>query len=258
MPSCTTIARGLMHALFAVLALRLAAPAAAAEPPAGVAALPVGARVLFQGDSITDGNRGRSSDPNHILGHGYQFLVAAQLGSAWPERKLVFINRGVSGNRVADLAQRWQQDALDLKPDVLSILVGVNDVTHAQDGSAPGTAATYEAAYDALLARTVAALPAVRLVLGEPFLLPVGRFAEQFPARAAEMAAYQEAVARLAIKYHAPLVRYQRLFTAACARAPADYWIWDGVHPTYNGHGLMAVEWLRTWDAQAGAAAPAP
>ena len=252
MPDSKALVRTLAFALLAfVLA---AAPAASAEPPPGVQALPVGARILFQGDSITDGNRGRSPDPNHILGHGYQFLLAAQLGAAWPERKLVFLNRGVSGNRVADLAQRWQQDALDLKPDVVSILVGVNDFTHAQDGSVPGTAGSYEAAYDALLARTVAALPAVRFVLGEPFLLPVGRFAGNFPAHAAALAPYQEAVVRLARKYHAPLVRYQQLFTTACAQAPADYWIWDGVHPTYNGHGLMAVEWLRTWDA--GAAAP--
>ncbi len=242
-----TCARPLMFALLTVAL----ATAPAAEPPPGIQALPVGTRILFQGDSITDGNRGRSPDPNHILGHGYQFLIAAQLGAAWPERKLVFLNRGVSGNRVADLAQRWQQDALDLKPDVLSILIGVNDFSHAGNGTAAHAVETYEADYDALLARTVAALPAVRLVLGEPFLLSVGRFAEGFPTHATAMAAYQDAVARLARKYHAPLVRYQGLFTAACARAPADYWIWDGVHPTYNGHGLMAVEWLRTWDAAA-------
>ncbi len=83
--------------------------------------------ILFQGDSITDGNRGRSPDPNHILGHGYVFIIAAKYGAAFPERNLNFMNRGVSGNTVADLAQRWQQDTLDFKPDLLSILIGVND-----------------------------------------------------------------------------------------------------------------------------------
>ena len=82
---------------------------------------------MFQGDSITDGNRGRSADPNHILGHGYVFIIAAKYGAAFPEAKLDFMNRGVSGNTVLDLEKRWQKDALDLKPDLLSILIGVND-----------------------------------------------------------------------------------------------------------------------------------
>lgn len=203
------------------------------------------ARILFQGDSITDGNRGRSTDPNHILGHGYQFIIAARAGAAFPERKLVFMNRGVSGNRVPDLAGRWAKDALELKPDVLSILVGINDFSHAANGKDPATAESYEQAYDALLASTIAALPKVRLVLGEPFLLPVGRFSEGFATHADALAKYQAAVARLGQKYHAPVVHYQALFDAACKRAPADYWIWDGVHPTYPGHALMADEWLR-------------
>ena len=96
----------------------------AAEP---IAAFTPGARILFQGDSITDGNRGRSADPNHILGHGYVFIIAAKYGAAFPDLKLDFLNRGVSGNTVLDLEKRWQKDTLDLKPDVLSILIGVND-----------------------------------------------------------------------------------------------------------------------------------
>ena len=87
----------------------------AAEP---MAAFTPGARILFQGDSITDGNRGRSADPNHILGHGYVFIIAAKYGAAFPDLKLDFLNRGVSGNTVLDLEKRWQKDALDLKPDL--------------------------------------------------------------------------------------------------------------------------------------------
>jgi lysophospholipase L1-like esterase len=89
-----------------------------------------GARILFQGDSITDGNRGRNSDPNHILGHGYQFIIAAKYGDDLANRNLTFINRGLSGNKVSDLARRWQTDTIDLKPDLLSILVGVNDLNY--------------------------------------------------------------------------------------------------------------------------------
>lgn len=198
-----------------------------------------GARILFQGDSITDGNRGRNSDPNHILGHGYQFILAAKYGAMLADRQLVFINRGVSGNRVSNLAARWQKDALDLRPDVLSILIGVNDLNSGV------SAAEYERQYDALLAETVKALPAVKLVLGEPFGLPVGPKKANWEKYRTDLAERQAIVGRLAAKYHAVVVHYQKAFDEAAQHAPAEYWIWDGVHPTYSGHQLMADEWER-------------
>ena len=80
-----------------------------------------GATLLFQGDSITDMKWGRNqSDRNHYLGHSYVYLIAARLNTDMPESKLNFLNRGVSGNTVADLKARWQKDALGLKPDVLT------------------------------------------------------------------------------------------------------------------------------------------
>src|ERR1700722_19445810 len=114
----------IIRLVFLVPLLSSPAVSQAAEP---IAAFTPGACILFQGDSITDGNRGRSADPNHILGHGYVFIIAAKFGAAFPEEKLEFFNRGVSGNTVLDLEKRWQKDTLDLKPDVLSILIGVND-----------------------------------------------------------------------------------------------------------------------------------
>ena len=116
------------------------------------------ARVLFQGDSITDGNRGRNEDPNHILGHGYCFIIAAQYGARFPERRLTFLNRGVSGNKVTDLAARWQKDTLDLKPDVLSILIGIND-----SGRVP--LEDYEQVYDRLLEDAKATNPNIHFIL---------------------------------------------------------------------------------------------
>src|SRR5580693_2752855 len=110
-----------------ILTVLLLAPLAAVRAAEPIAAFTPGARILFQGDSITDGNRGRSLDPNHILGHGYAFIIAAKFGAAFPEANLEFFNRGVSGNTVLDLEKRWQKDTLDLRPDVLSILIGVND-----------------------------------------------------------------------------------------------------------------------------------
>jgi lysophospholipase L1-like esterase len=199
-----------------------------------------GARILFQGDSITDGNRGRNADPNHILGHGYQALIASRFGADLTGRNLVFMNRGVSGNTVSALAKRWQTDTIDLKPDLLSILIGVNDLSFGV------SAEQYEQQYDQLLAYTVKALPNVRLVLCEPFGLPVGQKKGDWENYRAEIAARDDIVNRLGEKYHAPVVRFQKMFESATNRAAAEYWIWDGVHPTYAGHQLMADEWVRT------------
>ena len=233
--------------LGALMALVLLHAAPAAEPLEGLlAALPPNPVVLFQGDSITDGNRGRNQDPNHILGHGYQFIIAAGVAAREPERRAQFLNRGVSGNVIGDLAKRWQDDVIALKPDLLSVLVGINDFTHHADGRDTSTAADYERAYDALLTATREALPGIRFVLGEPFILPSGKREADYGTLLAGLRPYQDAVARLATKHRAPLVRYQRLFDTACTRAPAAYWVWDGVHPTYAGHGLMATEWLAT------------
>ena len=222
----------------AIISLLLAPPASlrAVDP---IPAFQPGARILFQGDSITDGNRGRSADPNHILGHGYAFIIAARHGAAFPAAKLEFMNRGVSGNTVLDLEKRWQGDTLDLKPDVLSILIGVNDAGR----NVPLD--EYERVYDKLLADTRAANPGIRIVLCEPFMLPAGAKADEQAARRENVAQRRAIVAKLAEKHHAALVHFQRVFDEACKRAPADHWIWDGVHPTYSGHQLMADEWER-------------
>lgn len=220
-------------------AVAISVTALADNPAREMAVFKTDARILFQGDSITDGNRGRNADPNHIMGHGYAFIIAAKYGSQYPERKLTFLNRGVSGNTVADLAKRWEKDTAALMPDVLSILVGINDMNKGVSVEA------YEEAYDKLLAETVAALPNVRLVLCEPFALPVGRFKEAWEQRKAELAKRQASVEKLAAKYKASVVHFQKVFDDACKRGPAEYWIWDGVHPTYSGHQLMADEWAR-------------
>jgi lysophospholipase L1-like esterase len=198
--------------------------------------------ILFQGDSITDGGRQRTGqDYNHIMGQCYAYIIAAQVGAEHPERNLNFINRGVGGNTLTDLAARWQTDTLDLKPDILSILVGINDTLWSKQ-----TVEQFEQNYDHLLAETVAALPHTKIVLGEPFLLPVGNFKAGYAAKLAEVEKRQVAVARLAAKYHLPLVRYQAALDAACRKTPPDHWSWDGVHPTYAGHYLMVQEWLKT------------
>jgi lysophospholipase L1-like esterase len=225
-----------MNKLLTVLLLALVVDARALEP---IAAFSPESRILFQGDSITDGNRGRSLDPNHILGHGYAFIIAARHGAAFPERKLDFFNRGVSGNTVLDLDKRWSKDTLTLKPDLLSVMIGVND-----NGKGVSLEA-YEAAYDKILAEARAQNPKLKLVLMEPFVRHPGKPVPE------SIAARQAIVAKLAQKHGAALVRLQKIFDDAAAKTADDYWVWDSVHPTYRGHQLMADEWERvvreTW-----------
>ncbi len=200
--------------------------------------------VEFQGDSITDGGRWRTGqDFNHIMGQDYGYILAGELGAAFPNRDLTFVNRGISGDRVLDLAARWQQDTLALRPNVLSVLVGINDTL--ATGDRAESVEQFEATYDKLLAQTIAELPGVKIVLGEPFLLPVGKHRTNYEAELAEVRKRQQVVAGLAAKYRLAEVHYQALMDSATLHAPPDHWSWDGVHPTYAGHWLMAQEWLR-------------
>jgi lysophospholipase L1-like esterase len=202
--------------------------------------------ILFQGDSITDAGRNRSvTDPNQAggLGSGYPLLIASSLLGAHPERELHCFNRGVSGNTVPDLANRWASDTVALKPDLLSILIGVNDYWHTLDGSYHGTVQDYERDYGALLERTKAALPEVRLVVLEPFVLRTGVVTDAwFP----EFDRRREAAKRVADRAGATFIALHGLFERLSRQAPPSYWAADGVHPTVAGHGAIAQLWLET------------
>jgi lysophospholipase L1-like esterase len=201
--------------------------------------------VLFQGDSITDMGRKREvSEPNNEagLGSGYPWFAASQMLVDSPEAGLKIFNRGVSGNKVYQLAERWQADCLDLKPNVLSILIGVNDYWHKHKHNYDGTLEKYEGDYRALIKRTKDALPEVRLILCEPFTLKVGAVDDTwFP----EFDGYREAAKRVAHDVGAVFVPYQTMFDAAVKVAPAATWAADGVHPTPSGAALMAHWWLK-------------
>jgi lysophospholipase L1-like esterase len=209
------------------------------------------ARILFQGDSITDGGRGRNNDPNHVLGHSYAFLIAAKYGAALPVRQLTFFNRGISGNKVPDLINRWQKDAIELKPTVVSILIGVNDIWHPLNDGKEVSVEKYEAGYDQLLTETRAALPEAKIILLEPFITPGRATSPKWEVWQEHLKKFQAVVAKLGVKHNAPVVKLQAAFDAACQKAPAEYWVWDGVHPTYAGNQLIADEWVRvataTW-----------
>lgn len=203
-----------------------------------------GLTFLFQGDSITDGNRTRDNDWNHIMGHGYAYLIASRLWYNYPEKDLMFYNRGISGNRVRDLDARWQTDALDLKPDVLSILIGVNDVIAIIKGWDPDSIEKFEQSYRNILDRTKKELPNTQLVLCEPFILPLGWVNEKTEVWNSEIPKRQKLVKQLATEYQAIFIPLQQPFNEACKKAPVNYWIWDGVHPMPAGHELIAQCWI--------------
>jgi len=190
---------------------------------------PTGSRILFQGDSITDGRTDRSI----LFGQSYAYIIAAKYGALYPERKVTFINHGISGNKVSDLVARWQKDTLDVHPDLLSIFIGVNDGNKTQE---------LEQTYDKLLAETIAALPHTQLVLCEMIARP---FSD--PAGTTVWTARTKLVARLGEKYRLPVAHFQQAMNQAYRRyGETAYWIWDGVHPTAFGQKILADEWIRT------------
>ncbi|WP_334075295.1 SGNH/GDSL hydrolase family protein [Paenibacillus sp. A14] len=200
--------------------------------------------ILFQGDSITDGNRDRGSDLNHILGHSYAYMLAGELGQIHAERNPLFINRGISGNRVSDLYARWNEDAISLKPDVISILIGVNDAWRIVSGEPSGATDRFERAYLHLLTETREVMPEVKLVLCEPFILKTGATAALWEQWTELISGYRKTLRKLAERFGAVYVPLQDAFDAAEQRREAAYWLWDGVHPTVAGHHLIALRWL--------------
>jgi lysophospholipase L1-like esterase len=204
-----------------------------------------GQTILFQGDSITDAGRDKgdsAANSQPALGSGYAWLAAAQLIVDHPDDQLKIYNRGISGNKVYQLAERWQADCLDLKPDVLSVLIGVNDYWHKLKHGYTGTLETYESDFRALLQRTKDVLPDVKLIVCEPFVLKAG---EVDDAWIAEFAGYRAAAKRVAELAGARFVPFQAMFDLAVKIVPPARWAGDGVHPSNDGAALMAHGWLR-------------
>jgi lysophospholipase L1-like esterase len=201
--------------------------------------------VLFQGDSITDAGRNKDVlDPNNAaaFGDGYALMIASQLLGVHAGLKLQCYNRGISGHKVPDLDARWQTDTIDLKPTVLSILIGVNDMWHKLGGKYDGTVEDYEEGFAALLAKTIPALPGVKLIICEPFVLRYGAVTEEWFPEFDERRAAARRVADLA---GATWVPFQSMFDDVVSdETPPEYWAGDGVHPTMAGHALMAKTWI--------------
>jgi len=201
-------------------------------------------RILFQGDSITDAGRNREDAGN--LGYGYVVMVAGNLMERYAGQSISVCNRGISGNRVVDLYARWKIDAINLKPDIISILIGVNDTWHEFACQNGVEVERYEMVYRQLLDYTLKNLPAVQLVLCEPFVVPCGVVTSEWIK---EIDQRRQVVRTLAKEYKTLFVPFQELFNDCLKKAPAEYWCADGVHPTSAGHHAMAQAWIKAVEA---------
>ena len=237
-------------ALGGLAALSIPEIVSAAMPPAAKKKIKLrqGDVILFQGDSITDSGRNKQNPaPNNgsALGNGYPFLTASFLLNNYANLNLTLHNRGISGNKVFQLAERWETDCLELKPNVMSIMIGVNDFWHTQNGSYNGTPETYEKDYMALLERTRNALPNLQLICIEPYAVKAAGGAVNdnwYPV----FNEYREAAARVAKAYADVFIPLQSIFDKVQPLASAKHWTGDGVHPSLAGASLISEAWLAT------------
>jgi lysophospholipase L1-like esterase len=225
---------------------QIVSSALAAAPKGKRVTIEKGDTILFQGDSITDSGRGSRNAlmPNNAgaLGNGYALMATGELLLQHPDKDLKFFNKGVSGNKVFQMADRWDNDTLAIKPNVLSIHIGVNDFWHTLTNGYTGTIETYIADYKKLLERTKQALPDVKLIICEPYaVLGVKAVDDKwYPT----FNLFRKAAKDMADQYNAPFVPFQAVYDKAITQAHPAYWTPDGVHPSVAGAALMARTWL--------------
>ncbi|MGI6279390.1 MAG: SGNH/GDSL hydrolase family protein [Acutalibacteraceae bacterium] len=209
--------------------------------------------IVFQGDSITDCGRDRSENATGN-GNGYPQMVQAALSANYPYQ-YKFYNRGISGNRVVDLYARIKVDMINLHPDYLSILIGINDVWHEYTRQNGVDAEKYEMVYGLMIEELKKNLPNLKIMILEPFVLPgsATENTEEHPGRweyfKNECTKRRWAAKRVADKYGLVFVPLQDIFNKVNADAPeSGYWLRDGVHPTPAGHEIIKREWLKVFE----------
>ncbi|MBQ2903771.1 MAG: SGNH/GDSL hydrolase family protein [Clostridia bacterium] len=231
--------------------------------------------ILFSGDSITDGNRGKSMDCNHIMGHGYQYIVSGRLALDNCEARPKFINKGYSGDVAEGLYKNWQADVIDNRPTILSILVGVNDGGRGWfDEITPDEAAgRHEKYLRLILEKTRKELGNIKIIVCEPFYFPLdksdysyrytphpdgveGPFKRPDSNDPEDSVAYREAAnikirsatKKLAEEFDCVFVPLYDKIKEHAEKSKTEYFIWDGTHPSIAGHMIIAEEWLKAFN----------
>ncbi|MDR3134360.1 MAG: GDSL-type esterase/lipase family protein [Prevotellaceae bacterium] len=212
-----------------------------------------GQRFVFQGDSITDGGWGvicgadyRNTWNPNCLGQSYVFSIASRIAADFPKAGMAFFNRGIAGDSMWNLQARWQRDALNLNPDVLSVLTGANNIIIMGDSNAGDSPCVFTTKLMDVLSQSKEKNPNLKIVLGIPFIFPVGNYISKWNTFSQVGEAYADAVRDAAIQIDAIVVDYKQLFDDATTEdTPITYWTEDGIHPTCAGHELMAREWIK-------------
>jgi acyl-CoA thioesterase I len=198
--------------------------------------------ILFQGDSITDAGRSRVSD--RLLGSGYPAKIQALVKRRLPGSKIKVLNRGISGNRAVDLLNRWDTDCILLKPDYVSILIGVNDTWRRYDNNDPTSPELFKQRVKELIEKTLSGTSA-QIILLNPFLLDIN---DKVTAMREDLCGKQAAIGELAQEYGTKYIDLDTIFKSAAEKRSPAYYAGDGVHPTKAGHKLIAEEWLKVWE----------
>lgn len=202
-------------------------------------------KILFQGDSITD--CGRARDRDTFRGTGYPALITAKLNFENPGEYHI-INRGISGNRIVDLYARIKADIINLAPDYMSILIGVNDVWHEVSRCDGVDAEKYERIYDMLITEVKAALPDLKIIIMAPFVTKGTATEAAWDTFSTEVAKRAAAAKRIAEKHNLKFVETQSEFDKALTLHAEPYWTVEGVHPTEAGHALLAKLWVAAFE----------
>ncbi len=204
-------------------------------------------KILFQGDSITDVRR--DYEDRSSFGEGYALITTATLGAKYPQ-KFSFLNFGWSGNHVQDVYHRIERDGWRYSPDLMSLLIGVNDVWHEldEDNGKNIDVKRFETDLRRLVTETMEKLPGIKIVLMAPFLLKGPATLEHWDKFSSEVKNHADAVERVAKDLGLHFLPLQDLFDDACTRAPEVYWAFDGVHPTPAGHKLIADRWIQYFE----------
>ncbi len=196
---------------------------------------------LFQGDSITDAGRNDENEDNFGLGCGYALLLASDFSRNHKD-KFTFINRGNSGDRITDVYARIKEDIINLKPDYMSILIGVNDVSHELTQNCGVSPEKFEKIYSMLIEEVQESLPDIKIIILEPFILKGIHTTQRWDDFRSGVCAMAQASKRVSKKYGLRFVELQKIFDEASADGNHRYWSVDGIHPTAAGHQIIKEE----------------